>query len=128
MSTVDPITNFEDQIDSRDVIDRIAYLVKCTESNDPDDALTDEETTELATLQALATEGESATDDWPHGATLIRESYFATYAEELAEETSDTGHLSDQWPYTHIDWEGAARELQMDYTSITFDGIDYWVR
>ena len=24
--------------------------------------------------------------------------------------------------------EQAARELQMDYTSVSFDGVDYWIR
>lgn len=27
-----------------------------------------------------------------------------------------------------VDWERAARELQMDYTPVEFDGVTYWVR
>lgn len=59
--------------------------------------------------------------------TLIRDSYFTTYAEELAD---DIGAIDRdaRWPLNHIDWEAAASELQMDYTSVTLDGIDYWIR
>jgi antirestriction protein len=58
---------------------------------------------------------------------LIRDSYFEDYAQELAD---DLGLLQkgSTWPYTCIDWEQAARELQMDYSMVTFDGVDYWVR
>jgi hypothetical protein len=133
MSGDTEITNYEDMIDSRDVIERIAYLedlpteTTADEDTNADDLITEEEQAELTKLRALAEEGESL-EDWPHGATLIRDSYFKTYAEELAEETSETNDLVTQWPYRHIDWESAARELRMDYTTITFDGIDYWVR
>ena len=27
-----------------------------------------------------------------------------------------------------IDWAQAAHELQMDYTSVDFDGVTYWIR
>ena len=29
---------------------------------------------------------------------------------------------------TCIDWAQAARELRMDYTSVDFDGVTYWIR
>lgn len=35
---------------------------------------------------------------------------------------------ANRWPFTCIDWDKAAQELQMDYTSVEFDGITYWVR
>ena len=57
----------------------------------------------------------------------IRDSYFQTYAQELADECCEMPK-DIKWPYTCIDWEKAARELQMDYTSVEFDGITYWVR
>ena len=56
---------------------------------------------------------------------LIRDSYFSTYAEELA---SDLYGVENHWPFTCIDWDSAAEALQMDYTSVDFDGVDYWVR
>lgn len=65
--------------------------------------------------------------DWKYGEALIRDSYFATYAEELA---SDIGAIdrNAKWPLSHIDWEAAADELKMDYTAIDFDGVEYWIR
>ena len=63
-------------------------------------------------------------DDEP---TLIAESYFETYAQELAE---DIGAIpSDlQWPVRHIDWEAAADELSQDYSEFDFDGGAWLIR
>lgn len=112
------ISNMQDIIDSRDVIERIKAL-EGTED--------EEEQEELKALEALAEECDGNVSDWEHGETLIRDSYFADYAQELAE---DIGAISkDQsWPNNCIDWEQAARELQMDYTSVDFDGVTYWAR
>lgn len=85
------------------------------------------ESDELKALQALADEAEGYSPDWKYGVTLIRDSYFEEYAMELAEEI---GAIPDnlQWPCTCIDWEQAARELQMDYTAVEFGDVTYWVR
>lgn len=58
---------------------------------------------------------------------LIPDSYFESYARDLAD---DLGLLNDHmtWPYTCIDWEKAARELQQDYSTVDYDGITYWYR
>lgn len=121
-------TNTDDVIDSRDVIKRIEELEGEVELNAEGELVTGaaDDLDELNTLKALAEEGE-ASPDWPHGETLIRDSYFQDYAQELAEDCCDMPK-SDQWPARCIDWEQAARELQMDYISISFDGIDYWIR
>jgi predicted lipid-binding transport protein (Tim44 family) len=86
-----------------------------------------EEAAEYRALQALQEEAEGYCDDWRHGATLIRDSYFKDYAQELAD---DIGAIdrNAKWPLDCIDWEKAARELQMDYTSVEFSGVTYWVR
>jgi hypothetical protein len=122
-----PPTNMDDVIDSRDVIERIEELedhIEVTrEGRDEPDI---DEVEECQILQALAEEAGSS-PDWPHGEALIRDSYFETYAQELAEsccEIPTHGH----WPLHCIDWEQAARELQQDYMSVEFDGIDYWIR
>jgi hypothetical protein len=86
-----------------------------------------EEAEELRKLQALAEEAEGYAADWRHGETLIRDSYFEDYAQELAE---DIGAINSEatWPNNCIDWEKAARELKIDYTAVDFDGETYWIR
>jgi Antirestriction protein (ArdA) len=64
--------------------------------------------------------------DWYPG-SMIRDSYFEDYAQELAADIFDT-EQDAKWPYTCIDWEKAARELQTDYSSVEYDGITYWYR
>lgn len=91
-----------------------------------------EESAELQTLVAFLDEckGRGGDEQWRgdwYPVTAIRESYFVNYAQELAE---DIGAIPKdaQWPCTCIDWEQAARELQMDYTGADFDGVTYYVR
>ena len=144
---MDTPENTDDIIDSRDVIARIEELTEardealgcahcgvvagshaaegCEGEYEPGGpGLDEEEAAELATLEVLAEEGESLSD-WKYGETLIRDSYFETYAQELAE---DCGMLENatSWPGRCIDWEQAARELQQDYTALDFDGVTYW--
>ena len=115
------ITNSEDVIDSRDVIERIEYLEADEEELDEYDK------DELAKLRALAEEGEDYAADWKYGEQLIRATYFEEYARQLAEDIGAVNSEAD-WPNNCIDWEQAASELEMDYTSIDFDGVDYWIR
>jgi len=127
----DTIDNSLDVIDSRDVIARIEELESELEGLTSEaDALTAnlvDEFAELQTLTALADEASGYTSDWQYGETLIRDSYFEDYAQELAE---DIGAIDNNatWPNNCIDWERATRELQMDYTQVDFDGVAYWIR
>lgn len=86
-----------------------------------------DEAEELKTLKAFRDELDDYCDDWSHGVTLIRDSYFKEYTEQLAD---DIGAINGdaKWPVNCIDWDKAARELQMDYTSGEFDGVTYWAR
>lgn len=65
--------------------------------------------------------------DWDHGETLIHESKFKEYAEQLAE---DIGAIDRHaaWPLTHIDWEAAAQDLRADYMEVEFNGDTYLMR
>lgn len=84
---------------------------------------TDDEKEELAELENL----ESEISQWRHGEAMIPESEFEDYARQFAE---DIGAIPDdaQWPCTCIDWERAARELAVDYSTVTYQGTDYYVR
>lgn len=115
-------TNRDSIIDSRDVIEWLEDF----ESREPDE-LDGDERRAFAALKALADQAEGYAGDWRHGAQLIRDSYFKEYAQELAD---DIGAIdrNARWPLSCIDWDQAAKELQMDYTSVEFDGVTYWVR
>lgn len=151
------ISNTDDVIDSRDVIERIEELegerqdlqdefetavdnelqntdpeqreTLNTVRNDAYKALTDwdeENKAELNALKALVEEAEGYSEDWRHGAALVRDSYFEDYARELLE---DCGDLPRDLPhYIEIDWEATARNIRMDYTSVEFDEVMYWIR
>ena len=137
-----PINNSEDILDSRDVEVYIETLrgdpdvERALDLRDEDlskasaeelDSL--EQTSEVQEHDELAAFVEEGEDygDWQYGATLIRDSYFKTYAQELAD---DLGMIPDEatWPANCIDWDQAARELQMDYTSIEYGSVTYWMR
>lgn len=124
------ISNSDDIIDSRDICERILELEEVVSEGIGDDKGNDvrESANELKMLQDIVDEidnygGDKAED----GVALIRDSYFRDYAEELAD---DIGAIdrNAKWPVNCIDWEQAARELQMDYTSLEFDGVTYWYR
>jgi hypothetical protein len=143
------ISSSDDIIDSRDVIKRIEELESDLESQhdddkeagltnvtdfdewlgdtaENDDHLYQDEARELLSLRALAEQCEGY-GDWRHGETLIRDSYFQTYAEQFADDIGAIDRNAN-WPISCIDWKKAAEELQMDYTSVEFDGVTYWMR
>lgn len=109
-----------DVIDSRDIIERIDDL-------EARDDLDEYETVELADLLAFAAEAEGYISDWKYGESLIRDSYFVEYAQELAD---DIGAVSKDasWPNSYIDWDAAAEALQQDFTSIELRGVTFWAR
>lgn len=64
--------------------------------------------------------------DW-YPVTLVRDSYFREYAQELAEDIGVID-VSGAWPSYCIDWDRASRYLQVDYTSVNYNGATYWYR
>lgn len=118
------IDNTQDIIDSRDIIARIEELEDIEE---PDN----EEAQELAILLKVQEQAEDCAD-WRYGETLINESYFTDYIEELIKDcySMPKEFESGAWPWRHmtLDYEAAAVEAQCDYTRIDFDGVDYLIR
>lgn len=131
------VSNTDDVIDFRDVIARIEAIedelaalsgkrskkakAECAELRDELKPLTD-----LADdLKGYGGE-EQWRGDW-YPVSLVRDSYFRDYAEELAE---DIGAIdrNAMWPNNCIDWERATHELQIDYSHVEFGGVTYWHR
>jgi hypothetical protein len=126
------VNNRDDLIDSRNVDARIDELederVSWLETEKTDWSEENEsDAEELAALLAFREDARRVNSEWNYGATFIRDSYFAEYAEELAD---DIGAIDSdaRWPLNHIDWDAAADELKQDYSSVDFDGVEYWVR
>lgn len=131
------ISNSADAIDIRDVIARVEELR--TLLADPDDSADEDtkadieaDTEELATLEALLNDlsGPGGDEQWEgawYPSPLIRETYFESYAQELAEDWGKISH-NPEWPHSFIDWERAARVLQTEYSSVEYDGVTYWYR
>jgi len=126
MPIIHTVSNHDDLIDIRDVITRVEELRETCDTTGPEEKL------ELADLEILLDDlrGNGGDEQWEgdwYPVTLIRESYFKDYAQELAK---DMGVIDDnaRWPSRCIDWDQAARELRMDYSAIEFNGMTYWYR
>ena len=134
MSTT--FSNSSDVIDSRDIISRIDELESEVDDLypkgwDDDTEESDEDIggalPELRDLLELRDEAVQYSADWAYGETLIRGTYFEEYAQQLAEDIGAIG--SDlPWPACHIDWEAAADALKVDYTTVEYDGVEYYIR
>lgn len=113
----------QDTFDSRDVREAIQDIKERLDEGEGDGALE----FILKTLNELDRDGADSAEDWEWGVSVIRDSYFRTYAQELAD---DIGAIPDRlgWPLSCIDWDQAARELQMDYTPIEVLGVTFWTR
>jgi len=127
------IITTDDIIDVRDIIARVEVLEAIDGIEDAIAARDEnDDASELVDLRALLADLEGAggdeqwRGDW-YPVTLIRDDYFRTYAQDLAE---DIGAIDANaaWPARCIDWTQAARELRMDYTSVTYAGVTYWTR
>jgi hypothetical protein len=149
------ISNSDNVIDIRDVIDRIEelelerdeFILNETQSDDSSSwgELSEEEAKaeekwnetdegiELKNLSSLMEKfrgyggDEHWRGDW-YPITLIRDSYWEEYCKDMVK---DIGDLPDDIPsylYNNIDWKGVAEDLQVDYTSGEFDGVTYWAR
>lgn len=139
------ISNIEDVLDVRDIIARVEELrderdgycliaPNGSETLDPDLWRENEadDAEELDTLEGLLDDlkryggDEQWNGDW-YPITLVRDSYFQEYAQDLAEDIGAVNRDAT-WPNNCIDWEQAAKELKVDYSTVEFDGVTYWYR
>lgn len=108
-----------DLFDSRELVEALDGL----DSGDTGEA------EDIAAIRAFFEEVSSYGGDTPEdGIGFIADYYFKEYAMELAEDIGLINDAGPVWPATCIDWERAARELRMDYTSVEVDGRTYWYR
>lgn len=131
------ISNQEDVLDVRNIIERVEELRESREEYDEAHGagswakIDDGEPVELEQLESLldGLAGYGGDHQWegvwyPIG--LIRDSYFVTYVQELV---SDIGDMPKEIPsYIEIDWDATALNIRVDYSPIEFDGETYWYR
>jgi len=122
------VSNLDDVIDSRDVIERIEELESALKNFlDENDVLLEEnfpEWEELRALRALASEASQYSADWEYGETLIHRNYFEEYMDELVEECYDLPKDLPYWCSIKLDYVA----LEQDYISVDFDGQEYLIR
>lgn len=148
--TTRTIDNSQDVLDSRDIIERIdeleselqdaandqrdneededADLTAFVENQIAEDGEFSEDAKEYKILKALQDDAEGYSEDWQYGSTLIRDTYFTEYCQQLVEDVGDLPKELPAYIENNIDWGGVAKDLKVDYTEIDFDGVTYYVR
>ena len=106
-----------DIIDSRDLLEELETL-------DEEDSYDKERIEMIDDLKE-----EVGKDNFEMGVTFIRENYWVQYCEDLAYDCGYLDRQDDSNPLQyHIDWQGWADAVEMDYSQINFDGDTYYWR
>jgi hypothetical protein len=82
---------------------------------------------ELAVIEDFCNELDGY-GDFEHGESIVAESYFTNYAEDL---TTELGYIPDNLPSfiaDNIDWKGVAEDLKVDYMEADYKGTTYYMR
>jgi DNA repair exonuclease SbcCD ATPase subunit len=122
----DELASFQEELEGAETEKERAEIQ--AELDRANDAFGIDEQNELKNLENLRDEiGERHGEINDEGGPFVHANDFEEYAQELAE---DIGAIdrNASWPNSCIDWERAARELQMDYTSVDWDGDTYYYR
>lgn len=152
------ISNNDDVIDSRDIIERLEELQDERQSlidavEEAHDARNDyegDDSESIAALDSEITYHNDALQDWDgengeelKALTALEAdassaddwTYGATlirddyFTEYVKEMLEDCGDLPRDLPsYIEIDWAATADNIRQDYFSVDFDGVTYWVR
>lgn len=122
------ISNLDDVIDSRAVIERIeeleselAAFMEETEGALPENFPAIEE---LMALRNLANDAIQYSSDWEYGESLINRNYFEEYMDEMVEDCYELPKDLPYWMSIKLDYVA----LEQDYTSVDFDGQEYLIR
>ena len=106
-----------DILDSRDLLDELKTL-------DKEDSYDKERIEMIDDLKE-----EVGKDNFEMGVTFIRENYWVQYCEDLAYDCGYMDRQDDNNPlHYHIDWQGWADAVEMDYSQTDFDGDTYYWR
>ena len=114
------IDNSQDVIDSLDIIERIEELRRM----EVGDNMSEDETSELATLETLSNECSGYSSDWEYGETLIRRSYFEQYMDEMVADCYEMPKDLPSFMTITLDYYA----LEQDYASVDYDGVEYLIR
>lgn len=130
------IENSADIIDVRDIIARVEELRDELPQSAHDvmpgtsDEI-EELQQELDSLESLLSElrGNGGDEQWEgswYPVTLIRDSYFENAMDEMLEDCGYLQPYADRPCFINITIDYSA--LQMDYSSVEFEGVTYWYR
>ncbi len=64
--------------------------------------------------------------DWNSGECLIRRSHFVEWVEQFADDIGAIDANNAQWIV--IDWQKTADNVEVDYMSVDFGGVEYLMR
>ena len=130
----DIIARFEELRDERDdfqstIDDADAEEYERAEAQTKLTEWIDDNGDEFATLRDLLDEmkGNGGDEQWEgdwYPATLIRDSHFNDAMDELLEDIGDLPKNLPCYLTITVDYDA----LQMDYTSVEYDGVTYWYR
>lgn len=126
----------DDVLDVRDIAGHIREAASVV---DAEDCTEDEQAEALEALKAYADafndltnidhgeDWEALADAWDEldGPTMIRESYWVAYVQELA---TDIGAVGEGADWIVIDWTATADGVKVDYTEFDLDGETYYIR
>jgi hypothetical protein len=87
----------------------------------------DDETEEYIKIKTFCEDiDEHAGDSCEDGVQIIHHNYFDEYTRELLE---DCGYISKDFPsWIEIDWSKTAENVAQDYSIVTYENQDYYVR
>lgn len=67
-------------------------------------------------------------NEFDYGCTLIPESDFTKYCEDLVQDVGDLPKGIPSYIRNNIDWDGVAEDLKVDYSELQYEGETYLYR